>query len=83
MADLVGAAAKATTERVREWSARTDSWDHEAGALVQRSEVRDRRHRVEEEKQLAQSMLPDRRLVRALLVVVPRTADLSLMTGAS
>ena len=83
MADLVGSAAQATTDRVREWSARTDSWDDEAGTLVQRSEVRDRRQRVEEEKQLAQSMLPDRRLVRALLLVVPRTVDPSLMTGAS
>jgi superfamily II DNA or RNA helicase len=83
MANLVGAAATATTERVSRWSARTESWDTEADALIQRSEVRDRRQRVEEEKQMAQSMRPDRRLVRPLLLVVPRHADLAQVTGGN
>jgi superfamily II DNA or RNA helicase len=72
LSSLVAAAETAADDRVRRWSERTDRWEHEAGALVQRSELRDRRHRVEQERELAQAMRPDRRLVRPLLVVVPR-----------
>ena len=79
--NLVHAAETATRDRVKRWSARTQSWDDEAGALIQRSEVRDRRLIVEAENEMAQTMLPDRTLVRPLLVVVPRNADLTTLTG--
>ncbi len=75
LSDLVAAAEQAATSRVRRWSERTERWEHEADALVQRSELRDRRQRVEQERELAQSMRPDRRLVRPLLLVVPRSWD--------
>ncbi len=74
METVVAAAEQATRRRVAQWAQRTDQWDHDAGALIQRSEVRDRRRRVEEEREVAQTMLPERRLVRPLLVVVPRDA---------
>jgi superfamily II DNA or RNA helicase len=79
--NLVLAAETATRDRVHRWSARTQSWDDDAGALIQRSEVRDRRLIVEAENEMAQTMLPDRTLVRPLLVVVPRDADLTTITG--
>lgn len=79
--NLVQAAEVSTRDRVRRWSARTQRWDDEAGALIQRSEVRDRRLIVEAENEMAQTMLPDRTLVRPLLVVVPRDADLTTITG--
>lgn len=80
---LVSTAESATTSRISRWSSRTDSWATEAGALIQRSELRDRRQRVEEERRMAERMRPDRRLVRPLLLVVPRAADLTSLTGSS
>ncbi len=74
LTSLVAAAETAADDRVSRWSERTDRWEHEAGALVQRIELRDRRHRVEQERELAQAMRPDRRLVRPLLVVLLRHA---------
>ena len=83
MGSVVDSAAMSTEQRVARWSARTEDWDAEADALIQRAEVRDRRQRVEAERELAQSLRPDRRLVRPLLVVVPRLIDLtSLGSGA-
>ncbi|MGY1709134.1 SNF2-related protein [Geodermatophilus sp. SYSU D00758] len=81
MGGVVQAAETATRDRVQRWSERTNRWDDEADVLVQRSEVRDRRLRVEEERDMAMTMLPERRLVRPLLVVVPRDADIRAMVG--
>ncbi|MGV8965354.1 MAG: helicase-related protein [Cellulomonas sp.] len=75
MGTVVAAAETATRERVERWSQRTARWDDEADVLVQRSDVRDRRKRVEDEREMAKTMLPERRLVRPLLVVIPRDAD--------
>ncbi len=65
------AAAKAR-EQVERWSTRVDSWTHEAEALIQRGEIKQRRVSVEDEKRLAAGREPDRQLVRPLLVVVPQ-----------
>jgi hypothetical protein len=75
LGDVVGAAEKDIEDRVRRWSYRVSRWDEEAGALIQRSEVRDRRQRVDEERQMASSMLPDQQLVRPLLLVVPDESE--------
>lgn len=83
IASLVSTAENATTSRISRWSSRTDTWEIEAGALIQRGELRDRRQRVEEERRMAESMRPDRRLVRPLLLVVPRAADLTSLTSGS
>ena len=70
---VVDAAEKDTRARVEAWADRVNKWDDEADALVQRSEVRERRSLVVGEKEIAESLLPDQRLVRPLLVVVPRS----------
>lgn len=69
---VVDAAEKDTRARVEAWAERVNKWDDEAGVLVQRSEIRERRSLVVGEKEIAESLLPDQRLVRPLLVVVPK-----------
>jgi superfamily II DNA or RNA helicase len=69
---VVDAAERATRSRVEAWADRVSKWDREADALVQRSGIRERRSLVVGEKEIAESLLPDQRLVRPLLVVVPR-----------
>lgn len=69
---VVDAAEKDTRARVEAWADRVNKWDDEADALVQRSEIRERRSLVVGEKEIAESLLPDQRLVRPLLVVVPK-----------
>ncbi|MDX8145016.1 DEAD/DEAH box helicase [Lentzea sp. BCCO 10_0061] len=68
---VVDAAEQQTRARVEAWADRVNRWDDEADALVQRSEIRERRSLVAGEKEIAESLLPDQRLVRPLLVVVP------------
>ena len=72
MAAVFAAAQDAITGRVEEWSRRVTDWTEEAAALIQRSELRQRRVSVEEEKSIAARMVPERQLVRPLLVVVPQ-----------
>ena len=71
MAAVFAAAQDAITGRVKEWSRRVTDWTVEADALVQRSELRQRRVSVREEQAIAARMVPERQLVRPLLVVVP------------
>lgn len=66
-----GAIRDETRQRVSEWTSRAERWTHEADALIQRDELRQRADRVSHEREVAQSMNPDRRLVRPLLVAVP------------
>ncbi|WP_350279109.1 SNF2-related protein [Kribbella sp. HUAS MG21] len=72
MGVLVQAAADHTRERVRRWAERSREWDQEVDALIQRAEVKALRRRVDDERTMAELMLPDRTYVRPLLVVVPR-----------
>ena len=65
------AAERDVARRVEEWSNRLDHWDKEADALIQRSDIKQRRTTVGHERALVQAMAPDRQLVRPLLVVVP------------
>ncbi|MGW7477071.1 helicase-related protein [Nonomuraea muscovyensis] len=71
MRDLFAAAEADVAKRVKEWSQRLDLWDEEAGVLIQRSELKQRRVSVQQERELVAAMNPDRQLVRPLLVVVP------------
>jgi ERCC4-related helicase len=71
MSALFAAAREAVTLRVKEWSRRTADWTHEADALVQRRELRQRRVSIEDEQAIAARMFPERQLVRPLLAVVP------------
>ena len=72
MLDHVFEVAAATVDqRVESWTTRLDEWEHDAGELVQRHEVRQRRKVVADELGIARSMRPDQRTVRPLLLVIP------------
>jgi superfamily II DNA or RNA helicase len=76
MLTTAGAAVKATAERVDAWAERVASWEHEADALVQRQEIRERRGTIDREKELLEQLRPDNRaLITPLLVVVPRGGE--------
>ncbi|GAA0628431.1 DEAD/DEAH box helicase [Sporichthya brevicatena] len=78
---LVVEADRATRERVQQWIDRTAGWEDDAAGLTQRQELKERRRAVADERQLATAMLPERRLVRPLLVVVPKGLDLDTLTA--
>jgi hypothetical protein len=71
MRSLFGVAERDVTGRVQEWSQRLDQWDRDAGALIQRTQLQQRRIGVAQERALIAAMEPDQQLVRPLLVVVP------------
>jgi superfamily II DNA or RNA helicase len=71
MTAVFGAAQESITSRVQEWSRRATNWDEDAGALIQRKDLVERRVSVQKEKEIADKMVPERKLVRPLLVVVP------------
>jgi hypothetical protein len=79
MAAVFGAAQEAITNRVRDWSQRAVDWDEKAGALIQRKDLVQRRVSVQKEKEIADRMVPERQLVRPLLVVVPADHPASSM----
>jgi superfamily II DNA or RNA helicase len=83
LAALVTEAEQATRDRVARWIDRTASWEDEAANLTQRQDLKDRRRVVVEERQLAEAMLPASRLVRALLVVLPRSLDIAELATAT
>nr|WP_272944132.1 helicase-related protein [Actinopolymorpha alba] len=65
------ASVQDATRRVEKWARRLDRWDKNAEALSQRSDLKQRRTIVRDERELVETMAPDRQLVRPLLVVVP------------
>ena len=71
MTAVFAVAEDAVTQRVQAWSARVRDWTQEADVLIQRSDLRQRRLSVDQERELAARMAPDRQLVRPLLLVVP------------
>ena len=68
---LFEAAATAVDERVDRWVTRVSAWEHDAGRLIQRQDLQQRRKIVADERGVASSMRPDQRTVRPLLLVVP------------
>lgn len=66
------AAAEAALERVAAWADRADSWDDDAGRLIQNRQLRSQRRSVDEERELIAQHSPAHTLIRPLLVVVPR-----------
>jgi hypothetical protein len=83
MTAVFGAAQESITSRVREWSQRTVDWDEEADALIQRKDLVQRRVSVQKEKEIADKMVPERQLVRPLLVVVPADHPASSLGAGS
>jgi hypothetical protein len=72
MTAVFAAAQDAITARVEEWSRRVTDWTVEADALIQRSELRQRRVSVQEEQAITARMVPERQLIRPLLIVAPQ-----------
>ena len=72
MAAVFAAAQDAIIARVEEWSRRVTDWTVEADALIQRSQLRQRRVSVQEEQAIAARMVPERQLIRPLLIVAPQ-----------
>jgi hypothetical protein len=68
---LFEAAASAVEERVDQWITRVSAWEQDAGQLIQRQELQQRRKLVADERGIARSMRPDQRTVRPLLLVIP------------
>lgn len=64
-------ASQDARERVEAWGRRADSWDDEAGRMVQNRHLRVQRSTVAQEHELMEQNLPAHTLVRPLLVVVP------------
>ena len=69
------AAADNAARRVEQWSSRVDLWETAVAGVAQRSEIRQRRLSVEEERRLARQMAPDRRLIRPLVLVLPTAEE--------
>lgn len=70
-----GTASDAAKARVEAWIERATAWDHEADALIQRSEVRRRRDLVEQARRFSAQLSPDRHRVAPLLVVLPADTE--------
>lgn len=73
MAGVTESAAESVRDRVTAWQERVRSWEEESDELVRRKEIRarkDRRDAVDDERRIADEMLPAQRLVRPLLVVL-------------
>lgn len=64
-------ARESVAERIEHWSEQNTQWRDEADALVASESLRRHRAGVAERQRLVEQMVPDRRLVRPLLVVVP------------
>ncbi|GAA2968410.1 helicase-related protein [Glutamicibacter bergerei] len=66
------AAASQATSRLEQWKQRADGWKKQATAIADTGNVKTQRKRVEDEQRIAESLAPAQRLIRPLLVVVPR-----------
>ncbi len=75
------AATQATEARIARWNQRTIRWQHDADALIQRSEIKERRLSVAEETDLIKAMSPARTLVRPLLLVLPADHPVEVTHG--
>lgn len=71
----VQAAREQARTRVEAWARRADSWDDDAGRLIQNRQLRSQRQTVAAEHALMEQQLPAHTLVRPLLVVVPHGFD--------
>lgn len=69
------ASARAIDDRVERWSSRVAEWDSKAAKLNQIEGLRSRRATVDQERVIAESMKPDQRLVRPLLVILPNEGN--------
>ena len=71
MRTAMDAATHNATELTEQWMARVSQWNEQASELAQLPTLKSRRVGVETERALIEGRLPDRQLIRPLLVVVP------------
>ncbi|MPV50989.1 helicase [Pseudactinotalea sp. HY160] len=71
----VAAIREHTIDRVATWQRRAEDWSAQAGRQTQHRGLKSRARVIDAEHRLAADMLPDRTLVRPLLVIVPDAAE--------
>ncbi len=76
------AAANSANQRLQAWKDRATGWTQLSFDFAQRAEVKKQRERVSEEQRIAESLAPAQRLVRPLLIVVPRATPVAVPEGA-
>ncbi|PFG29924.1 helicase-related protein [Paramicrobacterium agarici] len=69
--EVVRSSREDITNRVSAWRDRVDEWKSDAATLTQIHSLRSRAHTVDQEREIAESMLPNQRLIRPLLVAMP------------
>lgn len=72
---LMSASREDITTRVRQWARRVDDWATEAAGFTQIKALRQRTRTVEQEREIATSMLPNQQLIRPLLVAMPASEE--------
>ena len=71
--ELTFAAAEETANaRLDAWRQRAHGWEQQSQSLAQTSTVKTQRKRVSDEQKIVESLAPEQRLIRPLLVIVPR-----------
>lgn len=70
-------------QRLAAWSGRARDWTDLSFDIAQKQEVKKQRERITEEQQIAESLAPAQQLVRALLIVVPRSTPVALVEGST
>lgn len=76
------AAEQAAHRRLEAWKDRAQGWTQMSFDIIQKEEVKKMRDRVTEEQRIAESLAPAQRLVRPLLVIVPRATPVARAEGA-
>ncbi len=74
-------AVEAASLRLEAWNQRASGWTQLSFELTQRAEVKKQRDRVTEEQRIAETLAPAQRLVRPLLIVVPRNTPTARPEG--
>ncbi|MFD0994979.1 superfamily II DNA or RNA helicase [Pseudoclavibacter chungangensis] len=74
-------ANRSVTALIDRWSGRVEGWSDEAAGLSQIEALKARRVSVENELEIARSMLPEQTFVRPLLVVVPALTPVATPVG--
>lgn len=75
------AAEAAASQRLADWKGRAQGWTQLSFDIPQKQEVKKQRERITEEQHIAESLAPAQRLVRPLLIVVPRETPVANPEG--
>lgn len=75
-------AEDAASNRLENWRDRAHGWTQLSFDIAQKQEVKKQRERITEEQRIAESLAPSQRLIRPLLIVVPREPAVAEPEGA-